>query len=69
MLLYTDGITEAMNDSGKQFGLERLSAALIEVQSAKVEDIRDHVLESVTKWTKDQSDDVTLVVVRQVGND
>jgi serine phosphatase RsbU (regulator of sigma subunit) len=67
MLLYTDGITEAMNEGGKQYGMERMCTALEEVRSAPVEEIRDHVIESVMKWTSTQVDDVTLVVARHLG--
>jgi sigma-B regulation protein RsbU (phosphoserine phosphatase) len=69
MLLYTDGITEAMNEGGKQYGMERMCSALEEVRSESVEEIRDHVIESVMNWTSTQVDDVTLVVARQLGVD
>ena len=67
MLLYTDGITEAMDERGKQFGMERMCSALEEVRNAKVEEIRDHLIESVMKWTSTQVDDMTLVVARHLG--
>lgn len=67
MLLYTDGVTEAMDADGRQFGMERMCAALEEVRNESVEQIRDHVLETVMKWTLEQMDDVTLVVARHLG--
>jgi sigma-B regulation protein RsbU (phosphoserine phosphatase) len=69
MLLYTDGVTEAMNEQGQQYGMERMCTALQEVRDASVEQIRDHVIESVMKWTSTQMDDVTLVVARHLGDD
>jgi sigma-B regulation protein RsbU (phosphoserine phosphatase) len=67
MLLYTDGLTEAMDDKGRQFGMERMCTALEEVQCSTVEQIRDHLLDSVMRWTSTQMDDVTLMVVRHLG--
>lgn len=64
MLLYTDGITEAMDARGRQFGLERMCAAFDEVKDEGVEKIRDHLISEVMKWTSEQFDDVTLLVAR-----
>jgi len=59
MLLYTDGITEAMDEKGKQFGTERMSSTLTEYYGAPVEEIRDRLLDNVMKWTADQADDIS----------
>jgi len=64
MVLYTDGVTEAMNAEGKQFDIGRLVSAIEEVQDEAVERIRDHVLARVRGWMHRQDDDITLVVVR-----
>jgi sigma-B regulation protein RsbU (phosphoserine phosphatase) len=64
MLLYTDGITEAMDARGKQFGIERMCAAFDEVKAEPVEVIRDHLIGACMQWTSEQFDDVTLLVAR-----
>jgi sigma-B regulation protein RsbU (phosphoserine phosphatase) len=64
LLLYTDGITEALNDQSGRFGLERLAAALMHLHAEPVERIRDGILDEVRAWTSVQHDDVTLVVAR-----
>lgn len=66
MLLYTDGVTEAMDAEGRQYGMERMCSALEEVRHEPVERIRDHLIDSVMTWTSTQMDDVTLVVIRQL---
>jgi sigma-B regulation protein RsbU (phosphoserine phosphatase) len=64
LVLYTDGITEAMNDAGTLYGIERLASSIEAVQTESVHRIRDHVIEQVTRWSKSFEDDVTLVVIR-----
>lgn len=65
VVLYTDGITEARNERGEQYGLERLSKAVECVRNEPIERIRDHVLDDVMKWSSQQHDDATLVLLRQ----
>ncbi|MDP9035091.1 MAG: SpoIIE family protein phosphatase [Myxococcota bacterium] len=65
MVLHTDGVTEAMNASGVQFGLERLCAIVDRVSSQSAAAIRDQVVYSVRRWASVQQDDVSVVVVRR----
>jgi serine phosphatase RsbU (regulator of sigma subunit) len=67
LVLYTDGVTEARNSSGQQYGLEQLSKVIAEARSESVELIRDKVFEHHAKWMQTQDDDVTLMILRQVG--
>lgn len=68
VLLYTDGVTEAMNSSGNLFGLDRFKD-FIEAQSAtRADPFADRLLEQISIWAGKNSgdsldDDVTLVVV------
>jgi len=64
MILYTDGVTEAMNDAGQQYGLQRLCAQVEAHRSASTEEIRNAVLADVDRFTRSQVDDVTLLVLR-----
>jgi len=67
MLLYTDGVTEAMNARREQFGMDRLCTALEQVRDRPVGEICDHLIAVVAAWTAEQHDDVTLLVLRQTG--
>jgi sigma-B regulation protein RsbU (phosphoserine phosphatase) len=64
LVLYTDGITEAMNEAGALYGIERLSSAIEAVQAESVHRIRDHVIDDVARWSTQVTDDITLVVIR-----
>jgi serine phosphatase RsbU (regulator of sigma subunit) len=66
LLLYTDGAVEAMNGQRQQLGVERLARELEAVHSEPAERIRDHLLETVRRWTDRQRDDITIVVVRRL---
>jgi serine phosphatase RsbU (regulator of sigma subunit) len=65
VVLYTDGITEARNARGEQYGLERLQAAVQHHRRAPLEQIRDSVFRDVSAWTAKRDDDATLVLVRR----
>jgi serine phosphatase RsbU (regulator of sigma subunit) len=69
MVLYTDGITEAMNRKHEQFGIERLSEIVRDhagMAATSVDAIRDEVVRQVHAWIGggEQGDDITLVVMR-----
>ncbi len=65
LLLYTDGITEARNASGEEFGYERLDAYLREALSGPPAPFRRGLIELVQQFSESErfEDDVTLLVV------
>jgi predicted ATPase/serine phosphatase RsbU (regulator of sigma subunit)/tRNA A-37 threonylcarbamoyl transferase component Bud32 len=65
MILYTDGITEARDDTGEQLGIERLSEALASLHGEPVATICSRILEQAKSWANVQDDDQTLVVLRR----
>ena len=70
LLLYTDGITEAMDEQGEMFGDDRLAAVFAQLapnRSAKR--IIDGVMQELDRFRKGQvgTDDVTAVVIRYHG--
>jgi sigma-B regulation protein RsbU (phosphoserine phosphatase) len=65
MALYTDGITEAMNAKGVQFGDERLTHILEENRTESAAVVRDRVIEAVQAWQDRQDDDISVVVIRR----
>lgn len=71
VLLYSDGLTEAMNKDGEQFEEERLHQCLQEFGSKAMSasQIRTAILDRVAefvKGTEEQHDDITVVVVKRV---
>ena len=67
LLVYTDGITEAMNSTRELFGEERLLKALRECGHLPVEPFVEKLKESIYSFTegKPQYDDITLVAIKE----
>ena len=64
LLLYTDGITEARNAGGEEFGDDRLAAAAVAVRDGSAERMKDHVLQELHAFTGGTfDDDATLIVL------
>jgi len=68
VVLYTDGITEAMNAREEMFGEDRLYDVIRETKGASADQIVGKILDSVKTFTGEypQSDDITLMVIRVV---
>jgi serine phosphatase RsbU (regulator of sigma subunit) len=65
LVLYTDGVSEAANEAGEEFGEERLIDGLRRHKElAPGELIRALVSEVGAFSTQEQQDDITLVVVK-----
>jgi len=67
LLLYTDGLTDALNELGEEFGLTRLQAALAKVRYLDAEHIAAALMNAVDDFIGDESpfDDQTLVVLKR----
>ena len=65
LVLYTDGVTEARRN-GEQFGFDRLLETVRCAAAHSATGIRDAVTGAVAAWTSTQTDDVTVVVFRQL---
>jgi len=67
LVFYTDGVTEAMDNDGQQFGKERLQAVVAVTPDASAQQILSGVVDAVKAFTDDapQSDDLTLLVVKR----
>jgi len=68
VVLYTDGITEAMNARDDMFGETRLYDVIRQSEGLRADEILAKILHAVKEFTVDypQSDDITLMVVRGV---
>lgn len=66
MILYTDGITEAKNNKGEEFGYSRLSATLTEVVRLSPKEIEDHIINRLYEFSgsEDINDDYTSMTVK-----
>lgn len=66
LVLYTDGISEAVNEDEEFYGFERLESALLENSGADAQELLSAVLTDMRKFTGDcpQEDDITMVVLK-----
>ena len=64
LILYSDGLIEALNDDEEPFGFARFEEVLLNESHRSAEGIRKVLLDSVKKFTKNRPplDDQTLVV-------
>ena len=69
LVMFTDGINEAINVRGDEFGMERLEEVVIEHGDGSVDEIQAALLEAVAEFSKGaaQFDDMTLLILRYVG--
>jgi sigma-B regulation protein RsbU (phosphoserine phosphatase) len=61
-LLYTDGLIEAANVEGAEFGQQRLSSLLAESEVLSPEETADHIISAIQSWSRTQNDDLTILV-------
>lgn len=65
LVLYSDGLIEAVDDDGEPFGFDRFERVLLECGHFGAEEIKSRLLGSIRKFTRNRppEDDQTLVVV------
>ncbi len=63
--LYTDGVTEAMNEEGEEFGVERLQEVFASNPPSNMKEANEAVFSAVSEFAGDtpQSDDITCLAV------
>jgi len=66
LVLYTDGITEALNDKEEMFGTDRLIQAVGKNSTGSPQEIVDAVIEGVLAFvgSEPQYDDITMMVIK-----
>jgi sigma-B regulation protein RsbU (phosphoserine phosphatase) len=68
LVLYTDGVTEAMSPTGELFGLERLQEIVRERAGEGAGSVKRGILEAVRRFQEGhKADDLTLVVLTGIG--
>lgn len=67
LVLYTDGISEALNKKGDEYGLERLQHCISHNHKQTPETILSSIESDISRFTHDtkQSDDMTLIVLKR----
>ena len=65
LVLYSDGVTEALNESGEEYGLDRLREVVAAASSQGADDLTNAVFDSVREFAGDtpQTDDITCLTL------
>lgn len=69
LLLYTDGVTEAFNPHGEQYGMQRLEQTLEGLKDADIKQMIQGVRADIDLFAEgeEQADDITMLVLRYDG--
>src|SRR6266404_8894393 len=65
-VLYTDGVTEAMNSTDEEYGRDRLVAAVRQCRDLPAREMIDFIHRELTAWTEGEGahDDVTFFIIK-----
>ncbi len=67
LLLYSDGVTEATNAAGEEFGEDRLARILLESSAPTTGDLVRDVVKAVSEFSgASRTDDITVVAIRGI---
>lgn len=71
VIMYSDGLTEALNKEQEEFGITRLSEVFKDSceSGGSPQAVIDHVMEAVINYETEQSDDQTLMLIRHTGKE
>ena len=71
LLLFTDGMLEATDPKGREFGVERLKKAFLAIRDKSSDEIVRALIDRVGEYAGGRAaeDDRTVVVVKRVGSD
>ncbi len=66
VVLYTDGVTEAINDKEEQFGVQRLVSTIEENRNLSASELIKQIQQAVTEFSQGQPqfDDLTLMILK-----
>ena len=69
LVLYSDGISEATNAAGEEYGLDRLTAAVTRAAGLSAESAAKHILESALGFVDGEKphDDQSILILRRTG--
>lgn len=68
VVLFTDGITEAMNKENKEFGQEKLEEIIAASAGKSAKETADRIIEEVYSFAAgaEQSDDIALIILKKI---
>ena len=68
LLLYTDGVTEARNKHGAEFGEKRLASALLSVKDKNSIDVKKDLLHAIYTFFDGENtyDDLTFIIIKAI---
>jgi sigma-B regulation protein RsbU (phosphoserine phosphatase) len=66
LIIFTDGVTEALNTAEEEFGEDRLKALIRRVAPLTIHEITETVSDELREWigSAPQHDDLTFVVMK-----
>lgn len=69
LVIFSDGVSEAMDTDQAEYGMERLKEAVAAHATAPLADLQEAILDSVRQFARGarQADDVTLLLLRYTG--
>jgi len=65
LVIYTDGVTDALNPQGEEYGTTRLAEALLNIAHSDARHLLDHLTGGLTAFTQDVPpfDDITFFIL------
>ncbi len=68
LVMYTDGVVEAMNGKGELFGLKRLESSMKASAHSSAKSIMERIMGDLSRFcgSEEQSDDITAIVVKAI---
>jgi len=68
LVMYTDGVVEAMNGKGELFGLKRLESSMKASAHSSAKSIMERIMGDLSQFcgSEEQSDDITAIVVKAI---
>lgn len=66
LVIFSDGISEAENEAGEEYGEERLAQFAVERRALSADELRSAIFEEVDRWSgaRERGDDQALVIVK-----
>ena len=66
MVLYTDGVTEAKNKKGDEFGYDRLTEVVLEVSAMEPRLMQENLINRLYEFsgTSAINDDYTIMIIK-----
>ena len=66
LVAFSDGLTEAENVYGEEFGMQRLKEEIVRQRNTAPQHLAENLIAATEQWagTPDQADDITVVVAK-----